>query len=301
MTLTGLHFLLSYQCLFACDHCFTWGSPQQHGTFSLANLEQVLDQAKDLGTIDQVYFEGGEPFLFYPLLLAGVHMAAQREFKAGIVTSGYWATSSLDAEAWLRPMADDLEDIFISSDLLHYDQVLSPEAQAALAAAERLGIRANLIVCETPNTARQSADEARGQSIKGGAIVFRGRAVQTFANAAPQDPWASFGECPHEELVEPERLHVDYLGDLHLCQGLLIGNLFAHPLTEIIAGYKPAQHPVIGPLLRGGPSQLVRHFGLPHAETYADACHLCYAAREQLRARFPDSLGPGQMYGEGLT
>ena len=301
MTLTGVHFLLTYQCLFSCEHCFTWGSPEQHGTFSLADVEQVLDQAVELGTVNQVYFEGGEAFLFYPILTGAVHLATQRALKPGIVTNGYWATSAIDAEAWLRPMAGELEDLFVSSDLLHYDEVVSPQAHNALAAAERLSIRANLIVCETPGAPREATDSDRGQSIEGGSIVYRGRAIPSFAAAAPKHPWGTFTECPYEELVAPERLHVDYLGNLHVCQGLLIGNLYARPLKAIMAGYQPEQDPILAPLIRGGPAELIRAHGLTPAEGYADACHLCYTAREQLRARFPESLGPGQMYGEGLT
>ena len=73
------------------------------------------------------------------------------------------------------------------------------------------------------------------------------------------------------------------------------------PLVDIMADYQPEQHPIVGPLVRGGPAELVRAHGLTPAEEYADACHLCYTARDQLRARFPESLGPGQMYGEGLA
>ncbi len=29
MKLTGLHLLLTYKCIYECDHCFVWGSPRQ--------------------------------------------------------------------------------------------------------------------------------------------------------------------------------------------------------------------------------------------------------------------------------
>jgi hypothetical protein len=54
---------------------------------------------------------------------------------------------------------------------------------------------------------------------------------------------------------------------------------------------------VIGPLLAGGPAELVRRYDLPREECYADACHLCYEARRALRDRFPEILTPDQMYG----
>jgi hypothetical protein len=84
---------------------------------------------------------------------------------------------------------------------------------------------------------------------------------------------------------------------MHLCQGLVIGNLNDQPLRLICETYEPDAHPIIGPLLAGGPAGLVRHYNLPHEDTYADACHLCYESRRALRERFPDQLGPDEMYG----
>ena len=298
--ISGLHFLITYRCTFECDHCFVWGSPAQTGTFTLADIERSLDQARALGTIRSVYFEGGEPFLFYPILLAGVRAAFERRFEVGIVTNGYWATSIEDAVEWLRPMAGLLTDLSVSSDLLHYDQVVSSECRNIRAASKRLGIPAATITCERPQAAPAAPLQGRGQPVEGGGVMFRGRAVASFADKAPKQPWDSFRECPHEDLAEPQRVHLDPLGNLHLCQGLVMGNLFERPLREIVESFAPQEDPVVGPLLAGGPAGLVRFYDLPHAEAYADACHLCYTTRQLLRPRFAKTLGPGQMYGEGL-
>jgi hypothetical protein len=80
-----------------------------------------------------------------------------------------------------------------------------------------------------------------------------------------------------------------------------MGNLFDRPLTEILDTFEAADHPIAGPLAAGGPTELVRVYDLPHADAYADACHLCYTARAQLRSRFPIALAPDAMYGVGLT
>jgi hypothetical protein len=57
--LEGIHFLVTYRCTFACDHCFVWGSPDAEGMLTLNQLTSVIDQAADCG-IETVYFEGGE-------------------------------------------------------------------------------------------------------------------------------------------------------------------------------------------------------------------------------------------------
>ena len=124
---------------------------------------------------------------------------------------------------------------------------------------------------------------------KPAAVKLAGRAVQK--------SWGAFRTCAFEDLKEPGRVHVDPFGNLHICQGLTVGNLFRSPLAEICAEYDVATHPVTGPLHRGGPVELVEACGLSKSGKYADACHMCYEARLKLRERFPDFLGPDQMYG----
>ena len=129
------------------------------------------------------------------------------------------------------------------------------------------------------------------------AVMYRGRAAEKLAAKARLKPWAQFNNCPHENLEEPGRVHIDPLGFVHICQGISLGNLFQKPLREICAQYAPAKHLITGPLLKGGPAELVRRHELWCEEKYADACHLCYEARQRLRGRFPDILTPDQMYG----
>jgi hypothetical protein len=92
-------------------------------------------------------------------------------------------------------------------------------------------------------------------------------------------------------------LHVDPFGNVHICHGISLGNLFQRPLREICDSYIPDSHPIIGPLLEYGPTELVKRYGLRHRERYADACHLCCEAYRTLRKRFPEILVPDQMYG----
>jgi hypothetical protein len=296
MKLTGLHLLLTYQCTFECDHCFAWGSPWQSGTLTLPQIRNILRQAHDLGTVKWIYFEGGEPFLYYGVLLQGVRKAAAMGFQVGIVSNGYWANDVEDALAWLRPLAGLIQDLSVSTDLFHYSDAVSRQAENARLAAEQLGIPLGYMSVAQPET--PGAATVVGQLPQGGsAVMYRGRAVETLAPQAAKQPWTQFTECPHEDLREPGRLHLDPFGYLHLCQGLSVGNLFETPLAEICATYDPEAHPIAGPLLAGGPAELVRRYGLPHADGYADACHLCDEARRALRGRFPKVLLPDQMYG----
>jgi MoaA/NifB/PqqE/SkfB family radical SAM enzyme len=291
MKLDGVHLLLTYECNFECDHCFVWGGPNQVGTLGLAQIREILAQAKRLGSVEWIYFEGGEPFLYYAALAHAVRLAHRLGFQVGIVTNGYWATAVEDAIECLRPMAGLVGDLSVSCDGYHFNEESSRvvrEAAAQLA-----------IPCEFIRIAGLDAggDADADGSEEASEVMYRGRAVEKLAPRAPKAPWAGLDSCPFEDLREPGRVHVDPLGNVHLCQGIVLGNVFREPLERICAAYVPEEHPIAGPLLEGGPAALVRRYALRHAEDYADACHLCYEARSGLRGRFAEILGPDQVYG----
>jgi MoaA/NifB/PqqE/SkfB family radical SAM enzyme len=293
MKLSGLHILLTYQCTCECDHCFVWGSPWQTGTLTFEQIEQILGQAKEAG-VNSVYFEGGEPFLYYAVLVKAVHKAANMGFSVGIVSNAYWAISVADAEEWLRPFVGRLADLTVSSDLFHCSEAMGERPQNALVAAKWLNIPTGMISIAQPN---EEAQQTHGQIEDQGAVMYRGRAVEKLAPGATSQPWECFDACPHEDLREPGRIHLDPLGNLHICQGIAIGNLFEKPLKQICEEYDADADPICGPLLEGGPAALVAEYNLPHVASYADACHLCYEARIALRPRFPQQLRPDQIYG----
>jgi hypothetical protein len=296
MKITGLHFLLTYQCILECDHCFVWGSPRQTGVMTIDQVQGYLRQARDLKSVDWVYFEGGEPFLYYPVLMRGVQLATSMGFHVGIVTNAYWATTKKDAFTWLKPFADMVADLSISCDQYHGCDEMNSNAHLALAAAEDLAIPVGLIKISQPENLH--SENSQGQLPTGeSGVMFRGRAACELSNQVSHKPWAKFDSCQNEELRSPGRVHVDPFGNIHICQGIVIGNLSEKPLKQVCEDYKPESHPIVGPLLAKGPAGLVKQYDLPHHRTYADACHLCYEARLELRERFPEILTPQNMYG----
>ena len=294
--LSGLHLLLTYECNYECDHCFVWGAPSQRGTMTVEAIEHILSEATALGTIEWIYFEGGEAFLYYRILRSGISGAKARGFNVGIVTNAYWATTDADAMKWLEPLADSIDDLSISSDVYHGGREGSEHPEIARRVARQLGIPVDFISVAEPEVSDVPA--AAGKLPAGeSAVLYRGRAAEVLASRVEKEHWERFSKCPWEELRHPDRVHVDPFGNLHICQGISIGNMLEHPLAEIMAGYSPDQHPIVGPLLAGGPAEIVRRYNIPHQEGYADHCHLCYKMRCVLRERFPEVLLPDQMYG----
>ncbi len=296
--LTGVHILMTYKCNLECDHCFLYSSPNAQGAMSLQQIRSALSESRRIGTVEWIYFEGGEPFLFYPSMLEGVKLARDMGFKVGIVTNAYGAISEDDAEVWLRPLLDcGVAYLSISDDLFHYREDDSP-AKYALAAARKLGIPTGPICIQAPFVeAKPGQGQDKGSPIIGGGAMFRGRAVEKLTEGLPRRPWRELTTCPFEDLQSPSRIHIDHYGHVHLCQGLSMGNMWELPLSVLLSEYEAESHPICGPLVEGGPALLARKYNVEHELDYVDECHFCYLLRRTLIERYPEYLAPRQVYG----
>ncbi len=295
--LTGIHFILTYMCNSECDHCFLYCGPNAKGTFTISQIAEVLNELTKIGTIEWTCFEGGEPFLYYPLMLESVRIARDMKFKAAIETSSYWATSVEDAELWLVPLHEaGLSKLEISDDSFHYGEEENSLAKRALTAARKLGIPVGSICIDKPKV---EVDQGwtKGEPIYMGGPKLRGRAVEKLIEGLPRRGWEEFKECPLEDLRKPKRVHVDSYGNVHLCQGLSMGNMWETPLSVLAKNYNFESHPICGPLVRGGPVLLAKEYNLEHEDTYVDACHFCSMICTALIERFPQYLAPRQVYG----
>lgn len=297
--LTGIHFILTYTCNFECDHCFLYCSPRAKGTFTIRQVKEVLDEARKIGTVEWIFFEGGEPLLYFPLLHESIKQAVKRGFKVGVVTNAYGAVSQADAQLWLHPLARaGLSYLSISNDSYHYGHEKENPATIASRVAEKLGIDTSPIRIEPPTVQQQPTEvDGKGHPVVGGGAMFRGRAVEKLTGNLPTRPWRELSTCPYEELDTPSRVHVDPFGNVHLCQGISMGNMWQIPLSDLVADYQPDAHPVCAPLLRGGPAELATVNGVAPEAGYVDECHLCYSTRKAMLEGFPDYLAPRLVYG----
>lgn len=294
--LEQVHFLLTYTCNYECDHCFLYCGPKSGGTFSIAQIREILYETKKIGTVEWIYFEGGEPFLYYPVMVEGLRLAKKTGFKTGVVTNTYWATAKEDAMLWLHPLVEaGIDNLSVSDDSFHHGEEAESPAKRAVEAASSLGLSGQSICIEKP-AVRPPADIKGDPVIEGGAL-FKGRAVEKLTEGLPARSPDHFTECRHEELVHPRRVHIDSFGHVQVCQGVSIGNMWRTPLSKIIDEYRAEAHPMCGPLSRGGPVELARSSGMELEGEYVDECHYCYTIRKKLISRFPEHLSPLQVYG----
>jgi len=297
MVITSLHFLQTYQCNFECDHCFVYGRPGAKGVMTISDMRKILKEAEQVGTIKSIYFEGGEPFLYYQTMLWGLRAAKEYGFKTGIVTNAYWATSVEDAKEWLTPVSEiGISDLSLSDDVYHYGNGEDNRARHAYEAAKELDLPVGKITIEDPKEYMKDI-EWKGKPVVRGKVLFKGRATEKLVEELPRRSWTEFTECLDEDFSNQSRVHIDPFGYVHACQGITIGNMKQIPLPKLFADFHPEKHPICGPILQGGPVELVKEYRVEHEESYVDECHLCYSTRLKLRRQFPNILVPNQIYG----
>ena len=281
--LSGIHCLMTYSCTAECDHCFVWCSPRQGGPITVDQIDTVLVQLALTPQVRSLCGEGGEPFLFQRELLHLVREGIARGYEMSALTNAFWAVSDDAARRTLAPFAQaGLASLGISTDCWHARSVPPERVDRALRICEEFGIRCSKMVTEIDG------------------VMFRGRAATRLSSCASQmQNWQELTQCGKEALGEPGRVHLDRYGGLHLCQGLRMGDP-AHGIAAVIHGFDPTAHPIVRLLVEGGPKRLAEEamaHGFQPRPAYAGGCHLCYEARKFLRARWPELLGPDEMYG----
>jgi hypothetical protein len=268
---------------------------------TLAELEGLLEQAAAIDGVTKVFFEGGEPMLYYPLVQRGLELAQRLGLETGMVTCGYFATTVPDGEMWLRPLKDaGLATLEVSMDRLHGDGEAHANARNLADAGKEMGMDVSIISVCDPREEACDGTYRPGKGEKPTPAMLRGRAAHELVEGLDHRPVEAFTECPFEELEAPTRLHVDPYGNVHVCQGILVGNVWEGSLYQIVSSYEPMEHPVVGPLVREGPLALAQATGVGLGNSYASECHACYEVRRSLRGDrgYRQVLGPNQVYGE---
>ncbi len=240
MRLEGVHFLLTYKCNLECDHCFVWSSPEAEGTFTLEQIKNLLEEARKLKTVDYISIEGGEPFLYYPVMVKAVEEAVDLGFHVEILSNCYWATCYEDAVEWLIPIAEAKNvELTLSSDLYHGDSWVIREVENAVRVAKTLGIKTGILAVKCPHADVPCPSQIEGVKVDLWELMYKGRAFSKLTEKASKKPWQEFTKCPYEDFTKQERVHIDPFGYVHVCQGISIGNAWQKPFSKIIEEFNP--------------------------------------------------------------
>lgn len=304
---SGIHLLLTYKCNAACEHCFLSCAPGRGGVVSLEETRKYVADAARARYINHFFIEGGEPFLYPELLRDTLAEIAGAGYWLGVLTNGFWAVSDEKARAALEPLVEaGLGSLGISTDAWHERFVPVERAERAARVAQELGIDADLMVCSGGAGGATVIDRLKlhGFEAYASPVICRGRASTSAECRVKKHKWSKLTKCS-ATFGGGSRVHLGPEGQIHLCQGLLLGrDARRAPLDEIFADFRVEEHLLCRALSKGGPAALARlamEHGFVPEERYADGCQLCFEARRFLLPCFPEVIGPAEMYDSVLV
>ncbi|MEM3789023.1 MAG: radical SAM protein [Candidatus Bathyarchaeia archaeon] len=190
LNLKGVHFLLTYRCDLECDHCFVWGSPNSKGVFTLEQIRKILREVKKQGTVDYIAIEGGEPFLYYPIMVKAAEEAVNLGLRVEILSNCYWATCVEDAVEWRIPIAKAKNvELTLSSDPYHGEAWEIKEVKNAVKVAKALDIKTKKLAVKCPHAKTPCPTEIEGVKVEICELMYKGRAYSKLAEKASKKSW----------------------------------------------------------------------------------------------------------------
>jgi hypothetical protein len=306
-----LGLILSYRCTNGCAHClYNCGPKWERQPISAQTLQEALKAIAIWPQTPQVHFTGGEPFLYFDLLLQGVRYATQLGIPRYVETSASWCTDEAKTIQQFAALEQaGLQAILISCSPFHAERIPPIRTMRAIQAALDVFGKERVIVylpgfievlqqfdLERPTPLSRyeqafGAERARQILWQGYGIISGGRAGYHLGQIAAHYAPAEFkGENCNWELLYGQHSHFDLYGNFipSFCGGLTVGSW--RKLPQILADFQAGHYPpLIQLLVERGPYGLLKmaqaKFGYtPLAEGYTGKCHLCVDVRRHLAA-----------------
>jgi len=310
-----LTFLISYKCTNECKHCALYGSPNQDNTLiELGDVKRYLEEVKPNYIVNEVGFFGGEPLLYFNLLVSLIKEVKRYDIpKIGLPTNGYWGKDDKIAKIYALKLKEaGLNQIGFSVDAFHQEFISIDIVRQAIRAVHEAGIEwiglmaQNLGSKENKNPFNKKtkkitdilSKEFEFCQVINNELLVTGRATNELSK------YYSLTTIPSDKclIFKVPMFMIDPNGWVfhQSCQGICIGNAKEESLSKIIGVYNYRKHPIIGKLIaKGGPQNLLEiaiEKGYTPQKGYADKCHLCFSVRNFLRPFYPNILEPSNVY-----
>ncbi|MBN1117081.1 MAG: 4Fe-4S cluster-binding domain-containing protein [Bacteroidales bacterium] len=319
LKLTGITWITTYNCNLSCNHCFF----ETKGEKKYMNPDMIDLVLKDFPYDKHMFWQhlsGGEIFIDQKKLkeiLKRIRKYFQKNI--GLSTNAYWATEIKKTEQTVSELQKiGVTGIAVSADYYHQQQmpetgpgnlvkvisqsslkthtyIMGARLAEGIQGAEKINKETELITNRVDGGAGFPVASATERSIgKGSAInIPKKRKI-------PQGKCTELNTCLGERSpFNPAMVWIDPYGNVMICYGIVIGNVFQTPFREIVENYNVSAIPILEKLDKEGPKGLFSEAleqGLIVPEEFYDECDLCYQSRKYLRNLYPEVFKPDECY-----
>ena len=321
MKLTGITWITTYNCNLACDHCFF----ETKGEKKYMNPDLVEDALSSLKNARHMFWQhlsGGEIFLDEERLFQ-IIVNIRKYFKKdiGLSTNAFWAkdySTTLQKVNKLGKLG--VTGIAISADHYHQEHMLTTGPKILAKAVRQIGLNTHSYLMG----ARLNADVLNAAEINEHTeaitneinlnlnlplafaverSIGKGSRINSpKKKEIPDGGCTELNTCLGERSpFNPAMVWIDPYGNVMICYGIKIGNLYKKSLKEIVEEYTPKKYSMINVLASKGPKglhQIAKEEGFNVASSFYDKCDICYQSRFKLRNNYFEEFGPDECYPE---
>jgi sulfatase maturation enzyme AslB (radical SAM superfamily) len=319
MNLTGITWLTTYNCNLNCEHCF-FNVRGDKKYMEPDLVEAVFDSlGNDHGMFWQ-HLSGGEIFIDSGRLmniLEIIHKNFQKNI--GLSTNGFWAKKRDQAAAILDQLKErGVNGIAVSMDYYHskwldgsipegllkmisekdfqtHSYAMGAVLQEEVEGADAVNISYSDHFYKNTDLRKCPQAPTKVRSIGRGAYINIPK-----QQYVPEGKCTDLSECLGKRSpFNPAMVWIDCYGNVMVCYGIIIGNLYKKEMKQILAEYNQYENDIVNRLIEGGPRNLfllAQEKGWQHTGYFFDKCDMCFQSRKYLKDFFPDTLGPDECY-----
>lgn len=315
--ITGITWITTYNCNIACDHCFF----DSQGNNKYMDPKLIDAVFKDFIPGENMYWQhlsGGEIFL-KPDQLIKILEKINNHFKGniGISTNGFWATDYEKASSFVKKLINyGVNGIAVSADHFHQKHLSLEGPKNLIRIIKSEGINTHSYIMGARLSERvDRSEEINSKSEQIARNTEQGLGVP-FAlayersigkgsninvpkrNELPKGKCTEINTClGNRSPFNPAMVWIDPYGNVMICYGIIIGNVYKESFNNILEKYDTKNLPVIHALAKNGPMALYNLVDKKITSTrFFDECDLCYLSRKLLRSDYPEIFGPDECY-----
>lgn len=285
-----LGIMITNRCTAFCPHCATSSSPEDKSLLQQKRVYSLIDEGYQLSKNQKrfsICFTGGEPFLYFDLLMKWVDYANKKKAIVSCVTNGFWATSKKETRDKISRLKNaGLSSIALSYDLFHSQYIPFDNIRRILIATQDYGIKIAI-----KNTILKGSPRA-GDILKKVEDIIINRSIsmdETLCLPLGRGKNISPDKFLYSEVFPQQKCRgigvftISAKGNLYPCctpdwpDLLCLGNIYSKTLSELMA--KARSSYLFSILRKEGPYYFVpflQKAGFDLSKRYfINSCHLC--------------------------
>ena len=301
-----LEFAVTYRCNSNCEHCNVKHKKKMNKPIDKYLAVEIVNKISKKYHPQSIMTFGGEPLL-HPEIVCAIHNEAKKSgiSKRQVITNGYWFNDKDKVSEIVKQLkAAGVNNILVSVDAFHQEYIPLDIVKNTVETLIKEGFKVikwnpcwvvnenhnNQYNIVTKNILKE-LDSLQIESASGNIVCPEGSTIENLSTYMPVKQYLPKGRCEEMPYTDPldsiTSISIEPNGDVKICRGFSIGNVFKADIIDILENYNPYANPEMRIILEKGIEGLMelgKKSGIkPLVEDYYSICQMCISIRGQLK------------------